>query len=758
MTLYQSMWSVSIRMLCAMRALRWVVASVTVVMMLTMTTAAYGSHGTRRVSDVVADPMDVLYALTWDPGVLNREVWRSTDGGATWTPTAMAHPSFIGLAIAPTTPDPTLYVYSDCTGNSNCDGLRKSNDGGTTWASAGFPSAKVFAVTIAPDVPTTLYAHVDSAGTVGWFKSLDAGTNWTDMNWPVWQLVIDQAIPTRLYGVNGYDVLRSLDGGANWSVVLSLPPLPFTEDGRYDYRAHPPFLAVAGSTVYALLSAYSVPWCDGDFWGYCEWFAEPATVSYSNDGGSTWNVMVLGYYQVWDLAVHGSTLHAATTPYWDYQHTGAIQSTDGGAHWMDTDLNIGSTGLRVDTLAVYALTWEGLFKRVDGENWTATALAPHPAAVTSLNLNPTGVTFGSSFTGTVTLSAAAPAGGAMVTLSSSNPAVVPVPRFLIFGAGSTAASFTVWPNWATFTTVTISATGTTTRLAQVTVSGPATLTSLSLPPSVTSGTTSTGTVMLSSAAPSGGVTVTLSSSNPAVATVPGGVTVAAGGTTATFAVATSAVTTSTTVTISGTSGGVTQSAQLAVTPAAALTSLSLQPTSVLGGGTSTGTMTLSAAAPAGGTVVTVSSSNTAVVVLPASVTVPAGATTVGFVVTTNAVTSASVVTISATLGGVTQSAALTVALAPALVSISLSPASVRGGTPSTATITLSAAAPPVGLTVKLSSNYSSIAAVPSSITVAPGATSAHVTVPTSRPQSATDVAISANLGTVTKAATLTVRR
>jgi len=759
MRLYHSMLSVSIRMLCAMRALRWGVASVTVVMTLMMTTAAYGSHGTRRVSDVVADPMDVLYALTWDPGVLNREVWRSTDGGATWTSTALAHSSLIGLAIAPTTPEPTLYVYSDCTGDSTCAGLRKSTDGGATWVSAGFPSAKVFAVTIAPDVPTTLYAHVDSAGTVGWFKSLDAGTNWTDMNWPVWQLVIDQAIPTRLYGVNGYDVLRSLDGGANWSVVLSLPPLPFTEDGRYDYRAHPPFLAVAGSTVYALLSAYSVPWCDGDFWGYCEWFAEPATVSYSNDGGSTWNVMVLGYYQVWDLAVHGSTLHAATTPYWDYQHTGAIQSTDGGAHWMDTDLNIGSTGLRLDTHAVYALTREGLFKRVDGENWTATALAPHPAAVTSLNLNPTGVTFGSSFTGTVTLSAAAPAGGAMVTLSSSNPAVVPVPRFLIFAADSTAASFTVWPNWATFTTVTISATGTTTRLAQVTVSGPATLTSLSLPPSVTSGTTSTGTVMLSSAAPSGGVTVTLSSSNPAVATVPGGVTVAAGGTTATFAVATSAVTTATTVTISGTSGGVTQSAQLTVTPGTpTLTSLSLQPTSVLGGGTSTGTMTLSAAAPAVGAVVTVSSSNTAVVAVPASVTVPAGATTAGFVVTTNAVTSASVITISATLGGVTQSATLTVAPAPALVSISLSPTDVRGGTQSTATITLSSAAPSGGLTVKLSSNHPSIAAVPSSITVAAGATSAQVTVSTSRPKSLTEVTIAANLANVTKSATLTVRR
>ena len=759
MTLYQSTWSVSFRILCAMRAPRWVVASVTVVI-LTMTTAAYGSHGTRQVSDVAADPMDVLYALTWDPGVPNREVWRSTDGGETWSPLAIAHPSFIGLAIAPTIPDPTLYVYSDCTGDSSCAGLRKSTDGGATWVSAGFPNAKVFAVTIAPDVPTTLYAHVDNAGTVGWFKSIDAGTNWTDMNWPVWLLVIDQAIPARFYGLNGYDILRSLDGGTSWSIILTLPQPPFTEDGRYDITAIAPFVGVAGSTVYAVNSAYLVPYCDPDLLGYCEWYPEPASVSYSNDGGSNWSMGVLGYYQVWDLAMHGSTLYAATTtPYWSYESPGAIKSMDGGAHWMDTRLNIGSRRLGVDSNAVYAMTSEGLFKRAhNGENWTATALAPHPSGVTSLNLDPTIVTVGSSFTGTVTLSAAAPVGGAIVTLSSSNPAVVPVPSFLIFSAGSTAANFTVWPNWTTFTTVTVSATGTTSRSAQVTVAAPATLTSLSLPPSVTGGTTSTGTVTLSSPAPSGGVTVTLSSGNTAVATVPGGVTVAAGGTTATFAVAASAVTTSTTVTISATGGGATRSAQLTVTPAATLTSLSLQPPSVLGGSTSTGTVTLSAAAPAGGAVVTLSSSNAAVVAVPTSVTVPAGATTVGFVVTTNAVTSASVITISATLGGVTQSAALTVAPATALVSISLSPTDVRGGTPSTATITLSSAAPSGGLTVKLSSNHPSIAAVPSSITVAAGATSAQVTVSTSRPKSPTDVTISATLATVTKAATLTVRR
>src|SRR2546425_4097410 len=74
------------------------------------------------------------------------------------------------------------------------------------------------------------------------------------------------------------------------------------------------------------------------------------------------------------------------------------------------------------------------------------------------------------------------------------------------------------------------------------------LSSLSLnPTSVTGGNSSTGTVTLSGAAPSGGAQVTLSSSNTVVARVPSSVTVAAGATSATFTVSTSAVTASTTV-------------------------------------------------------------------------------------------------------------------------------------------------------------------------------------------------------------------
>src|SRR2546422_4190253 len=100
-----------------------------------------------------------------------------------------------------------------------------------------------------------------------------------------------------------------------------------------------------------------------------------------------------------------------------------------------------------------------------------------------------------------------------------------------------------------------------------------------------------------------------------------------------------------------------------VTPSAPppLSSLALNPASVVGGAqSSTGTVTLSGPAPAGGAQVTLSSSNTAVASVPSSVTVPAGATSATFTVTTSAVAASTPVTISASYGGVSKAASLTV--------------------------------------------------------------------------------------------------
>ncbi|HEX9443276.1 MAG TPA: hypothetical protein VGA73_04110 [Candidatus Binatia bacterium] len=190
-----------------------------------------------------------------------------------------------------------------------------------------------------------------------------------------------------------------------------------------------------------------------------------------------------------------------------------------------------------------------------------------------------------------------------------------------------------------------------------TVAGPA-LGSLGVsPPSVTGGQPATGTVTLTSAAPAGGLVVSLSTGHPAV-TVPATVTVNAGAAAANFTVTTSPVTAAANAAITASYNGAGKSAPLTVLPPV-LSSLSLNPTTVVGGSNSTGTVALSGKAPAGGLVVNLSSSKSSRAAVPPSVTVGAGAGSATFTVTTTTGGKTSA-TITASFGGVTKKASLSI--------------------------------------------------------------------------------------------------
>jgi len=87
-------------------------------------------------------------------------------------------------------------------------------------------------------------------------------------------------------------------------------------------------------------------------------------------------------------------------------------------------------------------------------------------------------------------------------------------------------------------------------------------------------------------------------------------------------------------------------------PVASLSTVSVAPTSVVGGSSSQGTVTLTAGAPTGGAIVSLSSANTAVATVPASVTVVAGATSANFAITTKTVPASTALTITGTFGAV----------------------------------------------------------------------------------------------------------
>lgn len=176
------------------------------------------------------------------------------------------------------------------------------------------------------------------------------------------------------------------------------------------------------------------------------------------------------------------------------------------------------------------------------------------------------------------------------------------------------------------------------------------------------------TVTLDRPAPVGGQVVDLASSNPGVATVEVSVIVPAAGTTATFPV--DALAAGGPITVTATSGGASQTSQITVVAGGGpvVTSIVGVTGVMTGGGTGVAFVTLDRAAPAGGTIVGLGSSATGSVLVPAGVTVPAGATEASFGVEGGATAGAATITATTPDGAVTASiTARAAALAPTAV-------------------------------------------------------------------------------------------
>ena len=182
--------------------------------------------------------------------------------------------------------------------------------------------------------------------------------------------------------------------------------------------------------------------------------------------------------------------------------------------------------------------------------------------------------------------------------------------------------------------------------------------------------------------------------------------------------------------------------------AVSLVSVSIVPSPMAGGASGQGTVTLSAAAPVGGTAVSLSSSSGAAT-LPSATSIPAGATSGTFAFKTTAVSEHTDVTITASAGGVSRTAMLRLmaegpAPGPAapLVGLTSRHDDIVGGENSTGTITLEASAPAGGMRVGLASDDAAVT-VPSWVTIAAGDVSASFKIDTAVVIAARDVRITA---------------
>jgi hypothetical protein len=308
---------------------------------------------------------------------MNTGVFKSTDGGATWTASSqgLGEASVLKLAIDPTT-STTLYAVA---GSS---GLFKSPDGGAHWALVlpGSSNIPLLSLAIDPQTSTTLYVGTNGNGGL---KSTDGGMTWTALtgSFPtnesrvVRVVVIDPLTPTTLYaGTNG-GLFKSTDSGMTWLAMNS--GLPETLDHRGGQ------LLQIGPGIGALVIDPLTP---------TTLYASSRDIFKSTDGAASWAVLKRGEWienaEVTALVIDPQT---PTTLYVALYMSGIFKSTDSGLSWTAVnsglplyfEARVEATSMYVTDVVVDPVTpmtlyaqassnsGEGIFKSVDGgSTWT----------------------------------------------------------------------------------------------------------------------------------------------------------------------------------------------------------------------------------------------------------------------------------------------------------------------------------------------------------------------------------------------------
>jgi len=210
--------------------------------------------GGMRIGALAVHPTNGQVILAAAVKVFNLDsgIYRSADGGATWT-LVLNGPAGTGVVFDPGNGN-TAYAALGNTGgspaNGNSNGVYKSTDAGLTWSKLDangtvLPNCTTLAtcnagrivIAIAPSSPQTLFASIQqtpfSTGTLqGLYKTTDGGSTWAKL------AVVDYCSPQCWYdnviavhptnpqmvfvGGSGFPntngtVLRSLDGGATWA-------------------------------------------------------------------------------------------------------------------------------------------------------------------------------------------------------------------------------------------------------------------------------------------------------------------------------------------------------------------------------------------------------------------------------------------------------------------------------------------------------------------------------------------------------------
>jgi trimeric autotransporter adhesin len=261
------------------------------------------------------------------------------------------------------------------------------------------------------------------------------------------------------------------------------------------------------------------------------------------------------------------------------------------------------------------------------------------------------------------------------------------------------------------------------------------------------------TVTLTAPAPQAGITVSVSSDDGAL-TVPASVPVAAGSNTASFNAVAATVFANKTVHVTASVNSTSKTAALTLTALPVASGIVCSPNTVTGGTQSVCTVSLSAPARSGGTVVTLAG-GTVNAVIPASVTVPSGATSNSFIVDTTAVAGTNNLNFSASAGGASVNTGLTLLAVTTISNVICTPGQLTPPGRVTCNVLLTGPAPPAGISVAMASSSASLP-VPSTVPISAGATSGVFSTNTASVPEDTAAIVTATVGVTSRTSSVTL--
>jgi hypothetical protein len=260
----------------------------------------------------------------------------------------------------------------------------------------------------------------------------------------------------------------------------------------------------------------------------------------------------------------------------------------------------------------------------------------------------------------LTLTALAPAGGAVVQLTSSNPAALPVPATVTVPAGDSQAQVRLFYGQVTAPTpVTVTAAyAGSSRSVAVTVR-PSSLKGMGPSPNrITGGSPAPVSIELNGAAPPGGAPVTLTSNSPLM-TPPATVSVHEGGFIEQILVPTTSVSTATTVRLTAEWRGAQVFLDVTLQPGVPPAVWTIERTTTTGSEGSNARVAIDVVQSTD-TTFTLTSSHPDVAFMSPTVTIPAGSPHAGVLIHTRNPAAPTTVTLSVAGGGVTKTGTLTV--------------------------------------------------------------------------------------------------